>query len=357
MSHYLLVAAIDFGTNYSGYAFSFREDFIKDPLKINANQAWNAGGKQIMSLKRETTHVIKNSWNAGGRQLMSLKLLHVFFLIPTKNSLRLDSRQKTDSLTQLIYRTTKLLIALEAASIYCQSMPIPKLPDADQELVVASVGTKYMVVDLGGDTADIEIEDGRLKEIYCASGGSCGGKSSTIDSLITLISDTLSKTNSDEITHFILVRFFSECQLVQRAVRDAFPHYTVIVPVDSDLAVMNGAVIFGHKTSIIAQRISKYTYGFGKKKPFDRTKHHHNHHETVKGYAKCTHLFDAFITRYEIISSGKTVITTAKCRPSEDGIFKLRIFQTEKENPTYTDEEGCSVLGLITFKRTDSKSS
>ncbi|CAG2226931.1 unnamed protein product [Mytilus edulis] len=207
MLQHLLVAAIDIGTTYSRYAFSFREEFIKDPLKIIVNQSWNAGGRQFMSLKTSTYLPLDSD----------------------KNSLLLDSRQKTDSL--------------------------------------------------------------------------------------------------------------------------------IIVSIYSDLAVMNGAVIFGHKTSIIAQRISKYTYGFGKKKPFDRTKHHHNHHETVKGYAKCTHLFDAFITRYEIISSGKTVITTAKCRPSEDGIFKLRIFQTEKENPTYTDEEGCSVLGLITFKRTDSKSS
>ena len=38
---YLFVAAIDFGTTYSGYAFSLRDDFKKDPLIIIANQAWN----------------------------------------------------------------------------------------------------------------------------------------------------------------------------------------------------------------------------------------------------------------------------------------------------------------------------
>ncbi len=42
---YLFVAAIDFGTTYSGYAFSPRDDFKKDPLKIVANQAWNAGSQ------------------------------------------------------------------------------------------------------------------------------------------------------------------------------------------------------------------------------------------------------------------------------------------------------------------------
>ena len=32
--NYLLVAAIDFGTAYSGYAFSRVDDFKKDPLKV-----------------------------------------------------------------------------------------------------------------------------------------------------------------------------------------------------------------------------------------------------------------------------------------------------------------------------------
>ncbi|KAL3878196.1 hypothetical protein ACJMK2_030564 [Sinanodonta woodiana] len=47
---YMLVAAIDFGTTYSGYAFSFRDEFLKDPLKISANN-WNAGSRGLVSLK------------------------------------------------------------------------------------------------------------------------------------------------------------------------------------------------------------------------------------------------------------------------------------------------------------------
>ena len=37
---YLIVAAIDFGTTYSGYAFSSRDDFKNDPLIIVGNQEW-----------------------------------------------------------------------------------------------------------------------------------------------------------------------------------------------------------------------------------------------------------------------------------------------------------------------------
>jgi hypothetical protein len=52
--NYLFVAAIDFGTTYSGYAFSLRNDFKKDPLDIVANQAWNAGSHRHISLKTPT---------------------------------------------------------------------------------------------------------------------------------------------------------------------------------------------------------------------------------------------------------------------------------------------------------------
>jgi len=38
----LFVTALDFWTTYSGYAFSAKDDFEKEPFKINAN-VWNAG--------------------------------------------------------------------------------------------------------------------------------------------------------------------------------------------------------------------------------------------------------------------------------------------------------------------------
>jgi hypothetical protein len=47
----LVVGAIDFGTTYSGYAFSFAHDYEQDPVKIQANH-WIGGGH--MSLKVNT---------------------------------------------------------------------------------------------------------------------------------------------------------------------------------------------------------------------------------------------------------------------------------------------------------------
>lgn len=49
----VVVAAIDFGTTYSGYAFSFMHDYNENPLKISTN-VWNAGVGKLISLKTPT---------------------------------------------------------------------------------------------------------------------------------------------------------------------------------------------------------------------------------------------------------------------------------------------------------------
>ena len=51
---HLMVVALDFGTTYSGYAFSTQHEFEADPLRMHANQAWNSGGKALLSLKTQT---------------------------------------------------------------------------------------------------------------------------------------------------------------------------------------------------------------------------------------------------------------------------------------------------------------
>jgi len=47
---FLMVAGIDFGTTFSGYAYSFKND----PMKIQTNQGWNAGSEKLISFKTPT---------------------------------------------------------------------------------------------------------------------------------------------------------------------------------------------------------------------------------------------------------------------------------------------------------------
>lgn len=57
----VVVAAIDFGTTYSGYAFSFNHDYENEPTKVAANTSWVAGTAGLMSLKTPTILLLDNS--------------------------------------------------------------------------------------------------------------------------------------------------------------------------------------------------------------------------------------------------------------------------------------------------------
>ena len=50
--HRLFVASIDFGTTYSGYAFSSKDEWKRDPMKIHTN-VWNS--TNLTSAKTPTT--------------------------------------------------------------------------------------------------------------------------------------------------------------------------------------------------------------------------------------------------------------------------------------------------------------
>jgi hypothetical protein len=56
----VVVAAIDFGTTFSGYAFSFNHDYETDPTKVAANTSWVSGCAGLMSLKTPTILLLDN---------------------------------------------------------------------------------------------------------------------------------------------------------------------------------------------------------------------------------------------------------------------------------------------------------
>lgn len=59
----------------------------------------------------------------------------------------------------------------------------------------------------------------------------------------------------------LLVGGFSDSLLLQNAIKSQFRNLKIIIPADAGLAVLKGAVIFGHKPEIIAERQCKLTYG------------------------------------------------------------------------------------------------
>ncbi|KAK3100172.1 hypothetical protein FSP39_015747 [Pinctada imbricata] len=534
----LLVAAIDFGTTFSGYAFSFKHDYVRDPLKINASN-WIAGTQTLISPKAPTTVLLdtKKQFHAFGYEAenkyselvdegkhkgwlyfsrfkmklhnnprlcrsmmikdendyempaltiftMAIKYLKEHLLKIIKDRVDVLDANKDirwvltvpaiweEGAKQFMREAAELagipgkqlLLALEpeAASIYCNKVPVEmksSLKDKNASVGLRT-GTQYMVLDLGGGTADITVhevlKDGSLREIHKATGGAWGGtkvdgtfyqflvklfgndvlqtlkkkhlddylglirdfelKKRTIkpsldtDSKITVripfhlnrifkeqtgesLADALPNTNfassvtfqgdkmrvqsqifkdffSDavqgitghvidvlsscpnfNITRVLLVGGFSESEMVLNALKEVLPDKRIIAPADPGLAVLKGAVLYGHATKAISSRVSQFTYGFEVFNPFIEGVHPECY-KVIRpdGRVMCSNMFEKYVVAGQEVPVG--YILERSFTPSDEDSEKgIGVYRSRSSNPTFITDRSCVELGKIVIKR------
>lgn len=68
----------------------------------------------------------------------------------------------------------------------------------------------------------------------------------SLQGIIQVITDTMESFQGASESKFLLVSDFVTSPMVLKAIRESFPDNKVIAPTDPALAVMKGAVIFGH---------------------------------------------------------------------------------------------------------------
>ncbi|CAG2251357.1 unnamed protein product [Mytilus edulis] len=206
----ILVAAIDFGTTFSGYAFSFRHEYEADKLKISTN-LWphNSGlstkapsavligpDRQVVAFgydaQKKYADILET--DNGSEYMYFQKFKMILYTTENLNSQTLiyDVTGKEmlaiDVFGLVIggIKNENLTLALEpeAAALYCRYIPqCISASGSTMSTTALEKGTKYLILDLGGGTVDVTVheiqEDGALQEVHYASGGCWGG--STVD--------------------------------------------------------------------------------------------------------------------------------------------------------------------------------
>ncbi|XP_061165028.1 heat shock 70 kDa protein 12A-like [Saccostrea echinata] len=521
----LIVAAIDFGTTFSGYAFSFRDNWGKvltnnwqggslishkapTVLLLNSKAEFVAFGyeaedkyaslteegdhedhylfqrfKMILHQDEELNRGVKCK-DVSGKELEAGQVFaHCIrylkkHLIDEINKSTLGT---TDSDIEYVLtvpaiwgdkakmfmreaavkagiKADHLIMALEpeAASIYCQHLPFEKQDLSATTLGVVKPGTKYMVVDLGGGTADITIhqkaEDNTLEELMPASGGPWGGKSvddafmkfltdlagekamknlkeesmedyveilrsfetkkrtilpekegnttmtipqsyfnqskkchkvkdfkeiidnnttskgkvssaagklkwknehfreffkKTIDSIVKHIDELFHEELVRDVGIILMVGGFSECELVQKAIKDHFKDKRVIIPEEAGLAVVKGAVYFGHVPQAISRRSARYTYGIQTWPEFNDNVHPKGKRIVINGKPRCKDVFFKYVKKGERITPGfsKSQIFQA-LGAGEDGL-ECAVFISDNPDPKFVDDKDCRRLGIL----------
>lgn len=74
-----------------------------------------------------------------------------------------------------------------------------------------------------------------------------------INMLVEQLQQLMAEDNLSDVSTLLMVGGFSESPMMSDAVMNAFPSKRVIVPEDAGLAVLKGAVLFGHQSNYVLE--------------------------------------------------------------------------------------------------------
>ncbi|XP_060570707.1 heat shock 70 kDa protein 12B-like [Ruditapes philippinarum] len=418
----LVVVAIDFGTTYSGWAFSYKSDYERDPLKITAKNIPHS----TLSLKVPTCILINSDgttpdsfgYDAEDRyaEICEKKEQHECNL-----GKRCTNFMKGGTKQAKISGNLRLCLEPEAASIYCRHLPVSI--GTKQEVTSISQfspGTKYIVLDAGGPVVIsklksqyledyiylfrefeikkrniiqttrsmtmrfpaslsdlcLEVEETELSELIRQSrfeskvqvlrdklkiDGAVFNEifEPTVRKIISHVKYLLTTPSVDGCAAILMVGGFSESSVLQTNVKSTFKHLKVIVPDDAGLAVLKGAVIFGHKPTTITERICRFTYGKNTSHRYSEScKHRMGRVEKDKnGDIRCYDLFDIHVKAGQSIKVDEeqpeaiyTPITDSQTR------ITAGVYASSSTNPQHTTEDGCKRIGTLIVPISDTSS-
>ena len=152
----------------------------------------------------------------------------------------------------------------------------------------------------------------------------------------------------EDVSMILLVGGYGESPLVQETFKNEFTNLEIIIPQDCNLAVMKGAVLFGHNPMSITARILRFTYGIGVNAEFDPNMHPQERRFTdIDGVEKCRNAFKKLIDKnVKVPSTGRVVTTGHVPQPASPKAYSLSVYCTEKDNPIVVDES-CQLVGTL----------
>ncbi|KAL3857338.1 hypothetical protein ACJMK2_012015 [Sinanodonta woodiana] len=170
--------------------------------------------------------------------------------------------------------------------------------------------------------------------------------SKSVRSITDYVSALLKSKHLEGVKSIIMVGGFSECQMLQESIVSSLPEISTIIPHDASLAVLKGAVIYGHSQDAIVQRVCRYTYGIAGAKPFIQGVHKEEYREETDVGPLCDNMF------IKIVEAGESVKLyerrEGKCfklNMEDQDFYSFPIYASSQASPTYVTDEGCRKLG------------
>lgn len=161
-----------------------------------------------------------------------------------------------------------------------------------------------------------------------------------------------------DVEFILMVGGFSESTFLQDVIKKTLPDKRIVVPQDPGLAVLKGAVIYGHDPSVITERRCRFTYGVRTSVPFEE-----GFHPADKKFVDddgdmlCADIFDRHVKIGQSVEYGKSQVTESYVPTSKDSKQMLVcIYASEEEEPKFVTDKKCKSIGHLKVDMTGSGS-
>nr|XP_022295601.1 heat shock 70 kDa protein 12A-like isoform X2 [Crassostrea virginica] len=173
------------------------------------------------------------------------------------------------------------------------------------------------------------------------------------DGIIKCIADVLKHDSCAKVSDIIMVGGFSESRVIQRSLKKKFNSFRFLIPDEPVLAVLKGAVYFGHLPNAISIRVARYTYGVQicpKFKPGDPE----DKKIILGGSERCKGVLHPIVRRGDRIQAGRGYRHYFFPLENEEK-FNCGFYVSEQREPKYVDDIGCRRLGSLTIEIPNTK--
>ena len=159
------------------------------------------------------------------------------------------------------------------------------------------------------------------------------------------------------IRYIFMVGGFSECQYLQDAIKERYGKddvCTVLIPDEAQLAIIKGAVLYGHFQNQVISRIARKTYGIDCNVHFDSNVHPERKSfiHPDSGEKLCSGVLSVFVESSEEVQVGTCVEKEYLLYKSQARITHEIYSLSRKPNELaeFVDHEDMNKLGTITIE-------
>ena len=170
--------------------------------------------------------------------------------------------------------------------------------------------------------------------------------SSSKEKIHKKLSDLFTQSSLGGVDTIIMVGGYSDSLVLQNFMVETFKTKTIIIPNEPGSAVLQGAVMFGHDPSVIAERRCRYTYGikttvlFNDK--FHKDSKRFNGEDEI---AMANDIFNVHVKVGQNVKSGvfQPAVEYTPTRKDQK-LLGLPLYASPRPDPLYTDDEDCKKI-------------